>query len=104
MKVVKTQAALKYQDEAYLIHLDSNNFLCIDSTEDEDAPIYKIGEVVELEDYEIDLVDKKEAQKIISNCPLADTFLFDFFLLFTRTDISCEDACKAIKHIKRRIK
>ena len=80
MKVVKTQAALKYQDEAYLIHLELNKYLCIDSTEDEDEPIYKIGEVVKLEDYEITILSEKEAKKIIKDCPLDNTFLFNFFL------------------------
>jgi hypothetical protein len=74
-----TDAGLGYAESAYLLKLspteNGNNYLIIDrfikSGDD-----YKIGTVVELEDF---YVEKSEIYDI-KNSPLWGTFLFHFFL------------------------
>ena len=83
MKIYETNAALGYNQTAYLIRLDKTsefntyNYLCVGTHNiDEDDNIYKIGTVVkDLEDYYVETSKFDESES-----PLFGSFLFDFFL------------------------
>jgi hypothetical protein len=80
MKVYETNAALGYNQLAYLIRLDKTpngyNYLCIGRRGIDDGEKYAIGSVEkDLEDYYV------ETSKFdMSESPLFGSFLFDFFV------------------------
>ena len=77
MKVYQTNAALGYNQLAFLIKLkQEDKFLCIGTQLPRDTDSYVIGEVVELENFYI-----QESSYKIEESPLYGTFLFDHFIM-----------------------
>jgi len=79
MKVFETNAALSYDQLAFLIRLNKSkngyNYLCV-GTKDINNDSYQIGNVVEdLEDYYVEI-----SKYDICESPLYNSFLFDFFI------------------------
>ena len=79
MKIYQTNAALGYNQLAYLIKLDKTtngyNYLCI-GTNNVNDDSYEAGKVVEdLEDYLI-----QESNFQLNNSPLYGTYLFNYFI------------------------
>jgi uncharacterized protein YaiL (DUF2058 family) len=75
MKVYQTNASLGYNQLAYLIRLDSENYLCID-TENVSDGTYEIGEKVsQLDDFYLEETNYK-----IEQSPIYNSFLFQEFI------------------------
>lgn len=72
IKVYKTNAALGYGCYAYLILVDVDTYLCVDTKNTSD---YIIGNTIKLESFYIEDCDVK-----IENTPLYNSFLFNYFL------------------------
>jgi len=79
MEIFQTNAALGYNQLAYLIRLDKSengyNYLCIDTKNVKDDDFYEIGQTVSLGDYCIEKTDYK-----LTDSPLNNSFLFNLFL------------------------
>jgi len=81
MKIVETNSGLGYGEVAYFIEYQGK-FLCIyeDSKSQQFYKCYRVGELAELEDYEIEEVPEEKHQMIINESPIKYSFLFNFFI------------------------
>lgn len=75
MKTFKSTARCGYNEYAYVLLLENNNYLCIFSNENSDYPIHKEGEIINIEDIYLEEVDID-----ITTFPLCKTFLFKYFI------------------------
>lgn len=76
-KIYRSNAALSYRNYAILIRCENSTYLVIDTEGDRsfiDSP-YKIGCLVQLDNYEVE-----ETTYDISQSPINDNYLFNYFL------------------------
>lgn len=73
IKVFETNAGLGFQQKAYFIRVDADNYLCIGGKNLLEDDCYIIGELA-------DGFDTEESSFKITDSPLQGSFLFDFFL------------------------
>ncbi|MCL5796133.1 MAG: hypothetical protein M1579_01365 [Gammaproteobacteria bacterium] len=73
-RIYETDAALGYQEKAYLLFLEKDKYLVLDVVSSCDHS-YKIGDTVDLERYTVE-----KSSYDIRKSDLYGTFLFDYFL------------------------
>lgn len=102
MKIYVTNAALGYNQLAFLIRLDKTkfgyNYLCVDTYNINDSNVYQVGKVVDdLEDYYVEVSNYN-----LTDSPLHNTFLFNFFVEKYKDDdiedVQFNDVLGVVKH------
>jgi hypothetical protein len=92
MKLYESNSSLGYNEYVILLEVTKDNYLIIDTINiDADNYRYKIGELVQMEKYELE-----ETNYLIENSPLKGTYLFEFFLSNMYQDISKEQVREQI--------
>ena len=83
MRIFKTDSGLGYGEVAYFIETNNGKMLCIDENLCRcfSEKMYKVGNVYEFDDDEIDeIIGSKNKKKILKYSELYGNFLFNEFL------------------------
>ena len=82
MKIFETNSGLGYGEVAYFIKTNEGEMLCIYENEDQEIfwKKYKVGNIYEFEDYELDEVIESKHEIVLKQSGLYNSFLFNEFL------------------------
>ncbi len=82
MKIFTTNLALGHFEYAILLHIENDNYLCIERHEfdvdENETGTYDVGKIYDMKDCEYGMEEFLHYD--LSQSPLHGTFLFDYFL------------------------
>jgi len=90
MKFFTTNEGLDYKEYGIFLHLNENQYLCVEIQSNFSSCMYEVGELYDLSDY----ISLMEIDYDIKDSPLNGTFLFNFLVynVFNENQIEDKDS------------